>query len=187
LSLSLIAGAGLAACDARPGVAASLGDVVVTEAEAATVTAQINAVSELGGQGPSTVGVIALTIVIERYCRDLVNQTGDQSLIDVAKVPTADEFETWMSQGLAAEQVETIMALEPVGTTRSLLMNGWQTAYSQAVQDGLIGAETADALNNMVLNPRYGVLDNETNVIEQPAYPWAVSVSQPTPSAEPQR
>jgi hypothetical protein len=173
--------AGLAGCDAQPGVAARGDGWVITEQEVIYKTEQVNQLLLLTEQqGTASSALVLSYLVVDQLSRQAVAFAEDESLVERAACPDGDEAKDLFQQelGYSDEQMEPLGALDwdalavfTHGITNS------RGALTIAVYNGLVEPgpliELAEAVT---INPRYAdaVVYSEAGYfgLTEPTYTW---------------
>ncbi|MDR2252745.1 MAG: hypothetical protein LBD97_02625 [Bifidobacteriaceae bacterium] len=180
LAAAALATAALAGCDAQPGVAATVGDYVVTERELSSVAMDVDAVLEASGNTTGTDAQYLASLINWLQLRALAVESGDPALIAVLEPPTIEDYlEIVHSGGFDDAVAAALEILEPGETARWLLLPPDSTAINEAIyaalESGALTEEQLETFNpEVVVNPRYGEMTDAGLTPITPA--WAVAV-----------
>jgi hypothetical protein len=181
-SVAALAVAAPAACQAQPGVALRVGEVVYTEQDVTRMQANLNRVLEIAqvDAAYTAVEVVQMLVQAERF-RELLTGLDDAAWAEAAQPPSVESFNEQIGQmGFDSAVADEIKNLNLSPTERDLLLGTSYNAVVNAIDQGLVTTEEASQLPaGAELNPRYGAVDQDSGLWEEPSYPWAVPTYEP--------
>ncbi|MDR1186640.1 MAG: hypothetical protein LBK95_04180 [Bifidobacteriaceae bacterium] len=182
VAVAALVAPGLAACD-QPKAAAVVGDVIITQDQMSSVTADFDFVYTLQqGSPPQDPSVAFQLAILDKVAAEVLEAHGDQALIDSVSYYTTEDVEAnaqYLTEAGAADEAT-------VARFKEITLESWDVLYGTrfqamgaAIDAGTIALEDyVDAINAVKVNPRFGefaVDENGSPTFQAVSYPWLIS------------